>query len=628
MTRTNLCPNPALKYNNKDWFGGGSGAGRVTGQTGFPNRTTAYRDGTTSATILPQGDVVRAKTYTLSAYVKPLSSGRVRAEIHWYKNGSWYQGSSQVTYNVTSGVVTRVRVTGACPNVFGTWTALLHLHDKTCRVVTTQVLYEDGSVLGTYFDGDTVGGAWLGANGNSASTFDSNDTANVFPDSATLGLVAEQPRAERVSDQVVADAAEFGFAAQDAAVKILGEGPPLDLPPAAPEPTWTLFVRNTALVRSAQVDDFTSLDLVSRFNAVGTWELRLDRRAAAAKALTEPGAGIIVYRDDLVVLSGPVKRVERQRDRSKDVLVINGTDDNVWLERRVASPQPGTLKPPYNTSEFDKRNGISSTVVWQYVNVNLGPGALPSRRLPLLTMATDPLVGNAVKGTARWETLLDLISDLAVPGGEVGFKIDWQPGGLVFSVYEPDDKTGSVVFSEELGNLTSFSYSIEAPTLTYVFGGGEGQGKARLIYEDQDAAQTARWGRIEQFVDINTTQEPLPANPTAAQIAARDKELKEDIAQEMAKALAEGGEKLGIEIAPVDTSSLSYGADYVLGDRVSVVIDDVVLSQIVREVHLKLTPRGPQVLVPVLGTPGRKELLRLMGEVRQLKKSTRQLGRR
>lgn len=609
----NLCRNPASSVSGASGSlanYGGTGSARVAGLTGTV-RTTGYRFvGSAAATHSQSAAVSANTTHSFSTYVKPEFTGTVQANINWYRDGSYYSTASGSDFAVTNGSWTRVYCTATVPNLSGTWTGLLNLVDKVGTVTTTGTLYEVGSVVSTYGDGDSVGGVWSGTAGLSTSTYSSTSVVNVFPVTATIGLAANQPTVQKSSSSPTAALPTVALVAYDPTVRVLGEGPPLDLPPVSVEPTWTIYVRNRDLGREAQVDDFDSLTCICRFNDVGTWELRLDRRSSAADALTAQGAGIEVRRDDYVVMTGPATRLKRDRSDRSNLLTVSGVDDNVWLERRLAHPQPASSAPPYNSTADDVRTGVGSTVIWEYVDENLGPGAILPRRLSTLTMADDPLVGTTINGRARYDQLLEFIQKLAIAAGDIGFKIAQEDDGLVFTVYAPQDKTASVVFSEGFANLSSFSYESQAPAYTYVYGGGEGEGIAREIVEGQDPTGIVNWGRIEKLVD------------------AREQDDGPDVAQQIDTALLENSEKLSLEITPVDTTNLSYGVHYQLGDMVSAVIDDVLISDIVREVEVKLSANAAPSLTPVLGTPGRNSLLALFEAVRDLNSRTRNLERR
>lgn len=610
-TRTNYCANPTCSVNGSDYFGGG-GSARATGLTGFTNRTTGYRFVGSATAVHPKSATLVANTaYTISSEIKPEYTGTIKIQVDWYRNGAWYSSDTAgATSAVTSGTVVRLSQTSVAPNVSGTLQALLVYVNKVGTIVSAEVLYEQGTLALTYFDGDSPSGAWTGTTGLSVSTVTVTDAVNVFPTTATFTHLALDPGITRTSSSPSAENIPVSVAALNATVRVIGEGPPLDLPPATPEPVWTIYARNASLGRAAQIDDFSSLDAIGRFNDVGTWELRIDWRAASATALAQPGAGIEIRRDEFVIMTGPVTRLKRERSDSSNMLIVSGVDDNVWLRRRLAHPQPASTAPPYNSSADDVRTGVGSTVIWQYVNVNLGPGAITARELPTLVMGTDPAVGSSVSGRARYDVLLELIQDLAVAAGDLAFRIVQVDTGLEFQVYEPEDKSDSIVFSEGFGNLSAYSYEQLAPEFTYAYGGGDGEGTARSIVEGQDPVGVASWGRIEKLID------------------ARQQDDAPEVSQQIATALSENSEKLGLEITPVDTTNLKYGEHYQLGDRVSVVVDGVLISDNVRQVEISLTKDGPQQLTPVLGTPGRVELLGLFAAVRDLASRTRNLERR
>lgn len=613
-TRTNLCTNPTCSVSNPTSGDsanfGGTGSSRQTSLTGFPDRTTGYRFAGTAAATHSKGTVVKNTVYTFSTYVKPEYTGTAQPNINWYVNGSYYSTSNATPAAVTSGAVTRISLTATSPNVAGTIQGLLNVIKTGGALVSAETMYELGSSLGTYGDGDSAGGVWTGTTGLSASTFTSTSAVSVFPDAATFQSTANQPSITRSSSSPTSGVSTVGWAGVDATVRIIGEGPPLDLPPAQPEPVWTLYVRNFDMERAAQIDDYSSLSAVCRFNDVGTWELALDYRASSVPELLAPGSGIEIRRDDFVIMTGPVTRIKRDRASNQNRISVSGVDDNVWLKRRIAHPQPASSAPPYSTVDDDTRSGVGSTIIWQYVNVNLGPGAITPRKLPTLTMATDPLVGSTVSGKARYDVLLELIQDLAVAAGDLAFRIVQVGAGLEFQVYQPDDKSGSVVFSEGFGNISDFTYERDAPEYTYVYGGGDGEGKLRTIVEGSDNAALATWGRIERLVD------------------ARQQTTGPTVSQQITTALAQNSEKLSLDITPIDTPNLKYGTHYQLGDKVSVVVDGVVVTDLVRQVEINLTAAGPQKLTPVLGTPGRNDLLALFTAVRDLASRTRNLERR
>lgn len=323
---------------------------------------------------------------------------------------------------------------------------------------------------------------------------------------------------------------------------------------------WTVLARDVFGNRVGTVDDYSKLDMKCRFNDVSTWSMTLDRRSRMATELVKPGAGIIVFRDDDVFFSGLTMSTAQDVSVSSNTLTVSGESDTTWLRRRLASPQPATSGPPYAVSAEDARTGVASTIMQQFFLVNLGSSALPFRQAGI-TNAADPVLGTSLTGSGRWQPLLTLLQELAVAseaaGTILGFEIkeNFTDGAPQFRIYGAQDLTASVIFSPERNNLAGFSYSDDAPTATYVFAGGDGEGTARTILERVSTLQV-EWGRIEgDLVD------------------ARNAANNAEILQAADKALTDGAGTTSLSITPIDTDNQTFGTHYNLGDKVTVVLD-------------------------------------------------------
>lgn len=376
--------------------------------------------------------------------------------------------------------------------------------------------------------------------------------------------------------------------------------------------SWTIYLRNRGLEREGQVDDFSRLEAVPRFNDVGTWTLDIDGRARHVQALAPAGYGIELVNDDTgdTIISGPMRHRAWNVDGDSRMLTVSGVDDNIWLKRRLAHPQPATAAPPYNAAEHDVRSGLVSTVLREYVDANAGVGALAVRRVFGLDVDTDPLIGSDVTGRARWQVLLTLLQELAIAGGNVGFRVRQVGTGLRFQVYEPTDLTDSIKISTELGNLYGYKFEAEASAVNYAYVGGGGEGTARVVVENGDPAEVIDWGRIEQWVDR------------------RDTTSTTELDQQITKTLAEGVGRSGLSLNPVDIAGMTFLQDYDLGSRVTYVVEGVESSEIVREARITLTPDGPQKTVPGLTSPGYRDVLRLFQRLRTAEARIADLERR
>src|SRR5690606_19655547 len=181
----------------------------------------------------------------------------------------------------------------------------------------------------------------------------------------------------------------------------------------------------------------------------------------AARLATTDRYGLEFVRDGVTVMSGPVTKRTRMFDTTQDGFLFEGVDDTVWLERRLVYPSAA----PYTTVAHDVRTGPATSVLVGFVSANAGPLAAADRQV--LTIGADTASGATVTGRGRWQVLLDLCAELAAAGG-VGFRVRKR----VFEPYVPVDRSASVVFSTELGNLGSFTHTEQAPDVNHVVVGG------------------------------------------------------------------------------------------------------------------------------------------------------------
>jgi hypothetical protein len=385
---------------------------------------------------------------------------------------------------------------------------------------------------------------------------------------------------------------------------------------------WTVNVRRPDLTLEGELDDYTDLEMIPRFNATGVWSLKVHADAALASALAQPRWGIQVIHNPTgsTVLSGTTRLIDKVRTPDSHEWEIHGFDDNVWLERREVKPQPATSSPPYSTDEYDVRTGVGSTILRQYVDVNAGVSATSERRVVGLGLGVDPLVGDSVTGRGRWQILMDLLQELAAKAGGIGFRVVQVGSTLEFQTFQPIDRTATVIFSLETQTLGGYRYSIEVPSVNYVYVGGGGEGTARTIRERANTTEIALWDRIERFVDRRDTSD------TAELDAEGDKQL------------AEGATAKSLAWTAIDRPGQTYLSHYSNGDRCTAVIDGESISDVVQETRIKLVGGEATKIAPFIGTPGApavsspgdetSPVLRIFRRVQEAERRLRDLERR
>ncbi len=353
---------------------------------------------------------------------------------------------------------------------------------------------------------------------------------------------------------------------------------------------YTLFVRDAQLRRVALIEDYTDLSLLLSFNAPGGFDFTAP--ASTIAGLLTPGAGVIIERDGVPLLSGPLDAKRRTWAQDADHLILSGPDDTIALADRVALPVPGAAPnaagTAYSAAAYDVRTGAAEAVMRAYVDANAGPGARPERAVPGLRLAPDLGRGTTVTGRARFDALDELLRDLALAGGDLGFRVVQATDAAAreFQVYPTRDLTSSAVFSPEYGNLRAYDYREGVPPGTYVYLLGGGELTARTVIEGGDAAAIVAWRRREQAVDARNT----------ADVGEMTTQIRKELLDRRAD--------VGLSVTPSDGPGLAFGADYGLGDRVTVMVDGVPIREVVREVRITLDTQGGETIVPSVLSPG------------------------
>lgn len=347
---------------------------------------------------------------------------------------------------------------------------------------------------------------------------------------------------------------------------------------------YEVFLRDKRRKLRAQVESYESLKMVIRYNDAASWQMIYPTMGQREELETwlELGCGIVVRRGGSVLLSGPITRREVEWSEKGKVYTVSGMCDLWWLSKRVTLPVPGG--PPYTMASHDVRTGLASNVILQFASYNGEAGGHSWRRVPGLVLGSDAGIGDTITGKARFAELLAFIQMLALKGN-VGFRLRqaMTSTSLVLEVYEPVDRSASVIFSPELFNLVAYHLVEEMPEGNYGYIGGKGEGTARVFYEGGDSESIVRYGRLEFFKDQRNENDAG--------------ELPVWLAAELEKRAA----KKAFSFRVVDSEYPKFGVDYDIGDIVSVSTDEGDFIGAIHEVAITLGNDG-ETVEPVIGT--------------------------
>jgi hypothetical protein len=331
-------------------------------------------------------------------------------------------------------------------------------------------------------------------------------------------------------------------------------------------------------------EDLVGAMFVLRYNNVGTWEMQLPFGHRLGEFLRLPGYGLIVTGPgNSVILSGPTMsaRLEQTSDNLEGDWVITGATDEILLQERLAYPTPGTDDVQAQVTAYDERSGAVETVLKQFVNVNLGPSAPVSRQALNLVIEPDEARGDTVTGRARFDQLQELFYDLAQLGG-IGYQIEQESDELVFKCYLPTDRSGTVRMDMDNQKLSSAQYSYASAKATRVIVGGQGEDEWRRFVEassteSEDAENT--WGRrIEVFKDNRNS---------------RDNDILDQAGQELL--IDQGKTIVEMSVTPSDDINMRFGVDWYLGDKVTIVVQDIEAQAVVTEIGLAIAEDGVRI---------------------------------
>jgi hypothetical protein len=339
---------------------------------------------------------------------------------------------------------------------------------------------------------------------------------------------------------------------------------------------WLTYTADATLARTGIVDDLVGGELRKRWNAPGAWSIEIDADNPAAALFADPGARVEFTRDGTTVMAGPVSALRRVRTASppRSSVIVSGADDLGLLWERVAHPQPLTASPPWSTDAEDVHTDVLSTVIYDLVDRNAGPGAVTAREIPDLSLATDPVFGTSVTMRARYQILGEMVAEAAIEEALTLDVVLTHGVGLVFTMTAAGDKTAEVQFSEAFGNLAGYDYQLQAPTGTTLYVGGQGEGTLRDFRIVTDSGAETAWRRIEALVDR------------------RDLSVSAELDKAGAQALVERAARTSLSITPIETESVAWPVDYQVGDLVAVVVDGGRITDRVTEVVIVLDRFG------------------------------------
>ena len=306
--------------------------------------------------------------------------------------------------------------------------------------------------------------------------------------------------------------------------------------------------------------------------------------------LFEPGNRAVIIRNGKIFTAGPIEKPGGYEwssggEEEPGTVTVNFADDLSHIASRLTYPDPD-LEAWEQTTAYYESTFNAEAVIRDLVIRNAGIWAKTARRVPKLILGALASVGSPIVCKTRFEPVTEVARALAIAGGGLGFKTQQVGSDIVFTVFEPQDKSHIARFSRGLGNLISVKYERTKPLATTAIVGGEGDAELRTIAERINTTAETAWGRVEQWVAAPSQEEGTGGLDQAGDTA-----------------LAENGEEVQLTVVTIDTGEFRFGRDYNIGDTVTIeVIPGLEYTEIARQAKFTYTPDDGDNIVVLIGS--------------------------
>lgn len=366
---------------------------------------------------------------------------------------------------------------------------------------------------------------------------------------------------------------------------------------------YTTYIRNREGVFTHRLTDITSVKLLEKLNAVGSW---LINSTTPEKPPFEAGDGIVILKNGAVYYSGVLSKVSYEYDGYNRLYQwsTSGGNDLVYLSRRVCHPDPVSLMTDSESHYTD--SGPLGEVLARLIDINAGVTAQPTRRIPFLEATVVKNAGQNVSVSLRFDNLLTVVAKLL---NEQDFVIRpvWDPAAkkLHYEISAGADASDKLVFSTALNQIRKLSYSLMAPTGNYVISAGKGVKTDRYFCYAENADSMEQWGRVEAYHDMR---------------AVNDSDLQADADAYLANSQTNEGYSAELSSNVVG----GYKKVWNLGDDVGIVVDGKTYRSRLLQVDTNLQ-YDEETISPTVGTVEKGQLNPIFQQLDGLRSDVNQL---
>ena len=343
---------------------------------------------------------------------------------------------------------------------------------------------------------------------------------------------------------------------------------------------YAIYIRRKDGALTGRIIDYVKLHIIMTLNDPGSWDMTSVSREECP---FKPGDGIIVVRNSVCIYGGVMTQFSDDYDLTTGLHSWQaiGKGDLEYLNRRICYVDPATGQTDEYAHYTD--SGYLSEVVRDLIRLNLGPDALTARQEAIVEDFQQAAVGPSVSVSLRFQNLLQTVTALVSANG-YNIRANWDDGTnkIYFDVFQGRDLTGSIVFTEQLSNITAAQHLANVPQGNFILAGGTGELTDRSFATAQDDDSISEWGRVEFYQDARN-QHTLAGY------------VDEVLENKTADTLGYGCVAAYGDLVP------QFGKDYLLGDIVAMKIYGQFISAEVQQVEINVEG-GVETVEPRFGT--------------------------
>ena len=259
-----------------------------------------------------------------------------------------------------------------------------------------------------------------------------------------------------------------------------------------------LYVYNPDLDLIGVIDEYTSLIWAKRYQDIGDCEVQVPANTEYFDYL-KIGNYIQRSDDDMIC---QIKKIELDTDAENgNYIIATGYDAKRLLDQRIVL--------------FTKTaNGSAETFARSLVSESLGVSADTSRQIQdshgnvIFDLGTAAGLPEVLSEQVTYKNVGEKIREYCTRFGW-GYRVILDSGVLKFELYKGEDKTSTVVFSDEYENLATTVYTVDDTHMgNYALVAGEGEGSARSKAAALDV-QTSGVNRYEIYVDARDVSKTI-----------------------------------------------------------------------------------------------------------------------